>query len=96
MMNEKLATAWTYKRGYTDGFESAQPKWISVEKRLPEPNRKVLTIRMDFSGEGRHVYALDNIVPWTDDIPFVWLKDLETWKNRVTHWMPLPEPPKEE
>lgn len=76
-------------------YESAQPKWISVEERLPEPNRKVLTIRMDLSGKGRHAYALDNIIPWTDAIPFIWLGDLETWKNRVTHWMEIPQPPKE-
>ena len=42
MMDEKLATVWTYKRGYADGLESAQPKWISVEERLPENEKTVL------------------------------------------------------
>jgi hypothetical protein len=95
MMDEKLATVWTYKRGYTDGLESAQPKWIGVEERLPKPNRKVLTIRKECSGTGRYRYALDNTILWIDGT-LVWGVDMESWKDRVTHWMPLPEPPKEE
>ena len=61
-------------------------KWISVKERLPEKERAVLC----------HCRA--NI------IEALYLDTDECWqgfsgrymKNFVTHWMPLPEPPKEE
>jgi hypothetical protein len=82
---------------YKDALEALenQPKWISVEERLPEPYKKVLTIRKGFSEAGRYIYSLDSTTLWIDNT-LVWNGDLKTWKNAVTHWMPLPEPPKEE
>lgn len=57
-------------------------KWISVNDRLPNTNDTVLVLH-----KNRHVR--------TD----AWLKK-KWWvadeKNPITHWMPLPEPPKEE
>lgn len=56
--------------------------WISVEDRLPEPGVDVLAAYRD-----RHI----NMGTAGDD----WLEeDIED--GYITHWMPLPEPPKEE
>lgn len=66
----------------------AGPKWISVEDRLPETESRCLVVRYD-------------AVTKTSFIDILWF-DKGTWWNRVfggeysvTHWMPLPEPPKE-
>lgn len=73
--------------------ESLRPKWISVEDRLPEENARVwvfcdgktevMIYRRDADGECRFY--------WEDELGL-----FSAWyKCRVTHWMPLPEPPKE-
>lgn len=69
------------------GVKWAAPKWISVKERLPEEEEggKFLVC---FSGGNRHLYyfTLDDGFyhpTYSSDTP-------------VTHWMPLPEPPKEE
>lgn len=60
----------------------AEPKWISVEERLPE--------------------NFDTVIIWRNDCRNAcigWLID-DRWSVpkgvKVTHWMPLPEAPKEE
>ena len=60
------------------------PKWIPVTERLPEESGEYLC----YCGE-------------YDGICIVYLEILKTkskWRSnrkRVTHWMPMPEPPKE-
>ena len=71
--------------GYQAGFEAAQPKWISVKERLPEPEKDVLVLWL-----GRHVR-----VGWYSEECNDWKVDAG-FTNDVTHWMPLPEAPKEE
>lgn len=71
-------------------LEAQVPKWISVEYRLPEDQRSVLTV--NGHGEIR--------------IMGLWSKRGDEWTwvhndrmmhyNDITHWMPLPEPPKED
>lgn len=61
-------------------------EWISVRDRLPEPGQRVIATNGTVSGEAylgdcwKRYYG----VGWQTafDLP-------------VTHWMPLPEPPKE-
>ena len=75
-------------------LEAQVPRWIPVEERLPEDCKHVLVfLRRNF------------VVGWSVDywhIDTDWLDDGKWSKNppggyfRVTHWMPLPEPPKEE
>ena len=67
----------------------AGPKWISVKDKLPETESRFLVVRYDG-------------VTKTSFIDILWF-DKGTWWNRifggeyaVTHWMPLPEPPKGE
>ena len=54
-------------------------EWISVEDRLPDKYNSVLIF---CEGEVRIDY-IDSYGIWHDNFQY-----------RVTHWMPLPEPPK--
>lgn len=57
--------------------------WISVKERLPEQYKKVLVS----NGEYRWVSSyLDSVGLFYELRPFT---------GQPTHWMPLPEPPKE-
>lgn len=60
-------------------------QWISVEEGLPEPGAEVLT------------YAKMPDVSWADISVAVYNPEIYQpgWKF-ITHWMPLPEPPKGE
>lgn len=59
-------------------------EWISVKDRLPKELREV----MFYDGEEMWIgYRLGGL----------WCEDYFTFKeSKITHWMPLPEPPKEE
>jgi hypothetical protein len=60
-------------------------EWISVKDRLPEKWQNVLVVRTDGAFRFDFVGSLD---VWYDDVNFVGYP--------VTHWMPLPQPPKGE
>lgn len=63
------------------------PQWISVEERLPNHYEEVLVVS-----------KLKNIVyfAWYDADISMFMGHGHMWTTReVTHWMPLPEPPKE-
>ncbi|MBR5874526.1 MAG: DUF551 domain-containing protein [Oscillospiraceae bacterium] len=62
-------------------------EWISVKDRLPEDDADYLVWVADACTVERAMYYGDG----------EWLtEDLENLTRLVTHWMPLPEPPKEE
>lgn len=71
-------------------LEAAQPKWISVEDRLPEHRQHVYACAKDkFRFEGIYI----------DPVGFERYEIGEGWVNEnrnVTRWMPLPELPEEE
>lgn len=73
------------------------PHWIPVEERLPENGVPVL-INYIASNDGK--YHPDGTAVWTDYGCFWWEGSLEDCDTEVavpiTHWAPLPEPPKEE
>jgi hypothetical protein len=69
-------------------FESRAPRWISVEDRLPEDGKDVLIFVRTMPG------WLHMDVDWRDGNS--WHDNTETDWNKITHWMPLPEAPKEE
>lgn len=65
-------------------LEAKQPKWISVEERLPEEKESVFVHYVD--GWMTIAFLLDG----------KWYQSGRgtSWLS-VTHWMPLPEPPEE-
>ena len=95
---EELSNAGSaYGRGWTLGYDSgraeSKPRWIPVAERLPDVDEKVLTFaRNKYDGS----WFMD-ITSWTgvrnhDEYQFWGYGD----SMKVTHWMPLSEPPKEE
>lgn len=91
-VNEKCQTKLTFDalalikhlESERDAALAKVPRWISVEDMLPENFRSVIILR--------------------DDVPNGGLSEVgwrigEYWSVpngvKVTHWMPLPEPPKE-
>ena len=82
-MNEGEAM-WYSKAFYNAGYRK-QSEWISVEERLPDTTEKIL------------VYCSNGeILP----AKYIRVQGLEFWFeetyscHNITHWMPLPEPPK--
>ena len=59
-------------------------EWISVKDRLPEDGETVTICT-----EKGFVYAGELIGD-------TWFLDNDSWTENVTHWMPMPQPPKGE
>ena len=76
-----------YHHGRQDGFESAQPKWISVEERYPADDQCVMYVD-DGEVDFRIVrgWALRELCEFPEHREV----------HRITHWMPVPEPPEED
>lgn len=75
-------------------LEKSIPRWIPVTNRLPEPYMR--------DAQGRFVHYLvmlmdENLMLMASRTDKCWIYsgDGSRLKN-VTHWMPLPAPPKEE
>ena len=62
--------------------------WISVKDKFPEERRDVLCI---FQDKERHRRRIE--ISWVDSARCFLFEDIY---GQVTHWMPLPEPPKDE
>lgn len=60
-------------------------EWISVQERLPEQFQSVLSYRGN-----KVLFEVDFI-----DEQGKWYSQCKYSTTKVTHWMPLPEPPKE-
>ena len=68
--------------------------WISVKDRLPDGPQRVL---VNIKECGRLVCGLSG--NWNEEdvfIPYRWgcINDIDFDLSDVTHWMPLPQPPK--
>lgn len=73
---------------YIQQLEEQQPRWISVKERLPENGQKIIAA---FRGSGGQV--ADQARYSNGEFDFAsWAY---VWADNITHWMPLPEPPKE-
>ncbi len=61
-------------------------EWISVKDRFPEKDITVLTWDGDY---------IETMAYWYDENnKQVWFSPPAPPKDYITHWMPLPEPPK--
>lgn len=85
------------QRCFLAGYKAAQ-QWISAKERLPEPNTLVVILHED---EMNLNYRKPPVYFGKHDGKY-WLETLDhsdvAWQGPccITHWMPLPEPPKEE
>lgn len=83
-MAEEYAELMSFDvRGHQRGFLTgykAAQQWISVKDRLPDDGVEVIVVK-----DGKSYPA------WHETGPFGW-----SVGGKVTHWMPLPEAPKEE
>ena len=59
-------------------------EWISVDDRLPEKDEIVI------------ICTDENFIYAGELVGDTWFLDNDSWTATVTHWMPLPEPPKGE
>lgn len=65
-------------------------KWIDVNERLPENGRYIVYVKKEHHGG----YKRDVFDLWYEDGK--WYLDAHSalYGGTITHWMPLPEPPK--
>lgn len=68
--------------------------WISVEDMLPVPDVNVIVTRKSLISGGI-IVGIDHITSFHRE-GNTWGYDHKSWKFKVTHWMPLPKPPKGE
>ena len=71
-----------------------RPKWISVKNRLPKEDENVILFDGNQVFCGSFSYENNDIICWgnqaCDGICYGWYE-----KDEITHWIPLPPPPKE-
>ena len=79
-MDNFTATEQAYKNGYEQGMKDAV-KWISIHERMPKILTKVLAINK---------YGEMMVGTYTE-----WGWIFPSYFEYITHWMQLPEPPKE-
>ena len=97
--DQKHETDRQWAVGYNAGLERAlysisyaptltpPNEWISVEDRLPGVTGKYIACVKDNMG-ARWTICAD----WSVEMKS-WFGEFGEIKNKVTHWMPLPEPP---
>ena len=78
-MDVYTATEQAYKHGYEKGYEAGKPKWIPITEEKPDRDTLVIVF---FEGM--------RDTPAEIQIMYGWCIG-----GSATHWMPLPEPPKE-
>ena len=78
-------------------LEAAQPRWVSVIDGMPAPDTRVLASAIDNDGESivviteytHRLYGL-GLTGWIEPWQYF------SYNYKITHWMLLPEAPKEE
>ena len=79
------------EQAYKNGYEAGKPKWISVEERLPKEGEEVLVFGY---WHEKFQPLMCYLSPHRKGKWFTTIAGQQVYT--VTHWMPLPEPPKEE
>ena len=78
-------------------FSKPAQKWIPVTERLPKPSTYVLALtETGYLSVGQNCIVADYVHPSGEENG-VFVMAYRYWEDplKVTHWMPLPEPPKE-
>ena len=94
ILKQKCSEAYQegYKQGVASGYrqksQSMAPKWIPVTERLPDEGDRCLCRLKSFAFPG----SFYQMILRYDKLGF---RDGGVYEDGVTHWMPLPEPPKE-
>lgn len=73
-----------------------RPRWISVKERMPKDERQVLAYYGFDHGDGYLGMMFVQVLDWFGHDPKPHFQHEGLNGMKVTHWMPLPEPPKEE
>ena len=84
-----------FEDGYRAGVEAVQPKWISVEDRLPEREVLAANFAPGTYGYKEYIIGYVSVEQCTEQGKYCASNDYEILYN-VTNWMPLPPPPKED
>ena len=79
---EDMSEAYDKLSRHMDELAALMPRWIPVTERLPEKNGSYL------------VYVYGEVTEM-DYWHGKWHRLRDDYTKAVTHWMPLPEPPKE-
>lgn len=76
-------------------LESQIPRWIPVEDRLPEAKLAVLGYGLRYAAHDKpDKFPMEHVV-YTRGEDEGWFTYWDHHYVKVTHWMPLPEPPEE-
>lgn len=75
---------------YINQLEARAPKWISVKDRMPEIGTVVLGYAKHNPFSAYEVMLVRNLGNGFEMIRY------QEYAARITHWMPMPEPPKED
>ena len=82
-----------------DPNRKPKPEWIPVTEGLPEIFVPVLVKYLNYNDGSASPTNIDTAVLLEGNVWYWWEGDLcdcnEEVKCTITHWMPLPEPPKE-
>ena len=84
-----------YEKGYEDGVRDAAPKWIPVTERLPDTAERVLVCRTWRGMVYKPAYGYYQDFPNQKGCWYILTEEGYYPQREVTHWMPLPEPPRE-
>lgn len=85
-----------YCRGWNDAVD-AIPRWISVEAEQKPKHHEEVLCRYVFDGDSECLYAVLTYYAYGDNgyVTGQHFTGEGLHDMRVTHWMPLPEPPEE-
>ena len=97
-MNINDATEQAYKNGYEKGYNDGrnESNWISVKDKLPNPELMCLLYTPCDGFMCIGFYAGNNNWQKRDKWKIITaMRSTQTLTKKVTHWMPLPNVPKE-
>jgi len=83
------------RENFLAGYKAAAPQWISVKTKLPEIDDTRISDDVLLINEYGEM-GVSALVAWDDKITIDWGEAGDLLLEDFTHWMPLPQPPKEE